>query len=152
MAMLRSSLTASRVAQSSYTGTETAKYASHSTTFIVAPNSHWLQYFETVVFCDCPKSIAKERYLSRKLPGRLEDDEALFNTRYQEYEELNPEVVEHFKRKGTLLEVRPFWKLDTRLPFDAGNLKLRWILAVQLKLHTKGCSMAWNSSLLGRNL
>jgi adenylate kinase family enzyme len=60
------------------------------------------------VFCDCPEKIVKERYLARKLPGRLEDDEALFDKRYKEYKELNPEVVEYFKREGMLLEVRVF--------------------------------------------
>lgn len=58
------------------------------------------------MFCDCPEKITKERYLTRKLPGRLEDDEALFDKRYKEYEELNPEVVECFWRQGKLLEVR----------------------------------------------
>jgi UMP-CMP kinase len=67
-----------------------------------------VQHFDIVVFCDCPEKIAKERYLTRKLPGRLEDDEALFDRRYQEYKELNPEVVEYFRREGKLLEVRVF--------------------------------------------
>ena len=60
------------------------------------------------MFCDCPEKTVKERYLARKLPGRLEDDEALFDRRYKEYKELNPEVVEYFRREGKLLEVRVF--------------------------------------------
>jgi adenylate kinase family enzyme len=74
----------------------------------IAPNSYYLQHFDIVVFCDCPEKIVKERYLTRKLPGRLEDDEALFDRRYKEYKELNPEVVEYFRREGKLLEVRVF--------------------------------------------
>ena len=58
------------------------------------------------MFCDCPENIAKERYLTRKLPGRLEDDEALFDKRYGEYKKLNPEVAEYFRREGMMLEVR----------------------------------------------
>jgi adenylate kinase family enzyme len=57
---------------------------------------------------NCPGKITKERYLTRKLPGRLEDDEALFDKRYKEYSDLNPEVVEYFRREGKLLEVRVF--------------------------------------------
>ena len=60
------------------------------------------------MFCDCPEKIAKERYLTRRLPGRLEDDEALFDRRYKEYQELNPEVLEYFRREGKLFEVRVF--------------------------------------------
>ena len=65
-----------------------------------------MQHVDIVVFCDCPEKIAKERYLTRKLPGRLEDDEALFDKRYTEYKELNSEVVEYLRREGKLLEVR----------------------------------------------
>ena len=57
------------------------------------------------MFCACPEKIVRERYLARKLPGRLDDDEALFDRRYKE---LNPEVVEYFRREGKLLEVRVF--------------------------------------------
>ncbi|PGH00003.1 hypothetical protein AJ80_09240 [Polytolypa hystricis UAMH7299] len=65
------------------------------------------KYFDIVVFCDCPRDIIKHRYLSRRLPGRLEDDEALFDERYAEYEKLNPEVVDWFKQERTLIEVSP---------------------------------------------
>ena len=54
------------------------------------------------MFCDFPEKI-KERYLTRKLPRRLEDDEALFDRRYKEYKEPNPEVVGYFRREGSCL-------------------------------------------------
>jgi adenylate kinase family enzyme len=57
---------------------------------------------------DCPEKVIKKRYITRKLPGRLEDDEALFDRRYKEYKGLNPEVAEYFRREGKLLEVRVF--------------------------------------------
>lgn len=60
------------------------------------------------MLCDCPRNTLKERYLSRKLPGRLEDDKALFDKRYSEYERLNPEVVEYFRSERMLLKVRLF--------------------------------------------
>ena len=58
------------------------------------------------MFCDCPRNILEERYLNRKLPGRVEDDKVLFDKRYAEYERLNPEVVEYFRRERMLLKVR----------------------------------------------
>ncbi|KAK2745550.1 cytidine monophosphate (UMP-CMP) kinase 1, cytosolic [Myotisia sp. PD_48] len=62
------------------------------------------QDFDLAVFCDCPKAMVKMRYINRKLPGRLEDDEALFNARYREYEELNPAVIDYFRNEDMLIQ------------------------------------------------
>jgi adenylate kinase family enzyme len=54
----------------------------------------------------CPEDIARQRYLSRKLPGRLLDDQTLFEKRFQEFERENPRIVQHFHAAGNLIEVR----------------------------------------------
>jgi adenylate kinase family enzyme len=60
---------------------------------------------DLVLFFDCEKSIALDRYLNRKLKGRLEDNEEMFQTRYCEFECLNPPVLEYYQDLGLLLKV-----------------------------------------------
>jgi UMP-CMP kinase len=54
----------------------------------------------------CDKEIAKQRFLTRKLPGRLEDDVEMFEKRYREFELLNREVIAYYQSLGTLVQVR----------------------------------------------
>jgi len=57
-----------------------------------------------VLSFDCPKSIAKGRYLSRKLKGREGDDEAMFEKRYNEFEK---------EKEGIVFEEGILAKIDT---------------------------------------
>jgi adenylate kinase family enzyme len=74
---------------------------------------------------NCPKEIAKQRYLTRNLEGREADDEAMFEKRYKEYVEENEEIVREYRERGLLVEVdtgkgmEESWeKLCTRLEKD----------------------------------
>lgn len=58
-----------------------------------------------VLFFSCPEQIALDRFLTRRLAGRETDDHAMFTKRFQEFEKLNPEIVEHYRAQGILLEV-----------------------------------------------
>lgn len=49
------------------------------------------------------------------MPERIDDYEALFNKRYSEYEDPNPEVVDYFKSKEMLLEVSSFWIVENKV-------------------------------------
>ncbi|KAI9824975.1 MAG: hypothetical protein M1826_007227, partial [Phylliscum demangeonii] len=58
-----------------------------------------------VIHVQCPKEVARERYLSRHLPGRLEDDGAMFEQRYAEFERENAAIVAHYRAVDKLIEV-----------------------------------------------
>lgn len=60
---------------------------------------------DLVLFVSCDKEIAKERFQTRKLPGRLDDDVELFEKRNAEFEMLNEEVVAYYQTKGILVQV-----------------------------------------------
>ena len=67
---------------------------------------------DLVFFFDCKKSTALERYLTRKLEGRLDDTEQMFHRRYNEFERCNPAVVEYYYRRGLLLHVSFYYPLS----------------------------------------
>lgn len=54
---------------------------------------------------NCPKEIAKQRFLSRKLPDRLHDDDVMFEKRFAEFERENGEIVQYYRSQGKLEEV-----------------------------------------------
>jgi len=58
-----------------------------------------------VLFFNCPKEIAKQRYLTRSLEGREADDEAMFEKRYKEYVQENEEIAREYRERGLLVEV-----------------------------------------------
>lgn len=58
-----------------------------------------------VLFFNCPKETAKQRYLTRNLEGREADDEAMFEKRYEEYVQENEEIVREYRERGLLVEV-----------------------------------------------
>ncbi|KAL1616635.1 hypothetical protein SLS56_011338 [Neofusicoccum ribis] len=60
-----------------------------------------------VLFFDCPEEVAKHRFVTRNIPGR-DNDGGLFDRRYAEFMELNPEIVEFYESKKMLV------KVDTR--------------------------------------
>ncbi|TEY35477.1 hypothetical protein BOTCAL_0590g00060 [Botryotinia calthae] len=60
---------------------------------------------DLVLFFDCQKSVAQERYLTRKLQGRLDDNEEIFQQRYKEFELLNPDIFDYYKSLGIMLKV-----------------------------------------------
>lgn len=55
-----------------------------------------------VIFFQCPQEKARQRYLSRKLPGRLLDDEKMFAKRFEEFERENPDILHFYQVAGTL--------------------------------------------------
>jgi adenylate kinase family enzyme len=58
------------------------------------------------LFLSCDKEIAKQRFLTRKLPGRLDDDVDMFERRYREFELLNKEIMAYYQTLGRLVQVR----------------------------------------------
>jgi adenylate kinase family enzyme len=58
------------------------------------------------LFFDCDKETAAQRFESRQLPGRLDDDVEMFERRHAEYAVLNRKVMEHYIALGKLVEVR----------------------------------------------
>ncbi|KAF2154162.1 P-loop containing nucleoside triphosphate hydrolase protein [Myriangium duriaei CBS 260.36] len=66
-----------------------------------------------VLFFDCPEHLARQRFLTRKLPGREADDDQLFTKRYREFADLNSEIVEDYKVKGVLLAIDTSGETDT---------------------------------------
>jgi adenylate kinase family enzyme len=58
-----------------------------------------------VISIRCPKEIAKQRYLNRRLPDRLGDDAEMFEKRFDEFDVNNPAIVDHYRAAGTLEEV-----------------------------------------------
>ena len=57
-----------------------------------------------VLFFNCPKEIAKRRYLIHNLKGREADDEAMFEKRYREYVPENEHIVREYRERGLLVE------------------------------------------------
>ncbi|KFY26710.1 hypothetical protein V493_03911 [Pseudogymnoascus sp. VKM F-4281 (FW-2241)] len=60
---------------------------------------------ELVLFFNCPKEVAKQRYLTRNLEGRETDDEAVFEKRYEEYVQENGVIISQYAGRGLLLEI-----------------------------------------------
>lgn len=54
---------------------------------------------------NCPKETAKQRFLSRKLPDRLHDDDMMFERRFAEFEREEGEIVQYYRSQGKLEEV-----------------------------------------------
>ncbi|RAK97305.1 nucleoside monophosphate kinase [Aspergillus ibericus CBS 121593] len=59
---------------------------------------------DLVLFFNCPGAVAKERFLTRKIPGR-NDNWVAFNVRYGHYYAENERIVEHYRARGVLVEV-----------------------------------------------
>ncbi|KAI1977330.1 hypothetical protein LOZ51_006224 [Ophidiomyces ophidiicola] len=57
------------------------------------------------IYLNCPKDEAKRRYLSRNLPGRIEDTTDMFEKRYAEYDKNNTPILERYRQTGILEEV-----------------------------------------------
>ncbi|MCJ1390121.1 cytidine monophosphate (UMP-CMP) kinase 1, cytosolic [Xylographa bjoerkii] len=57
------------------------------------------------IHVQCPRDLAFDRYMNRKIPGRLEDDEKLFNRRYHHYLRHNDEILVYYRADNTLVEV-----------------------------------------------
>lgn len=64
---------------------------------------------DLVLYLECGKAIAKARYLSRKVEGRLDDDEAMFEKRYGEYVKSNRDILAYFRGYGRLVDVCLFY-------------------------------------------
>ncbi|KAE8353772.1 P-loop containing nucleoside triphosphate hydrolase protein [Aspergillus coremiiformis] len=72
---------------------------------------------DLVLFFDCPGAIARQRVLTRQIPGR-NDDGLVFDRRYQHYVAENESIVDHYDRRGLLL------KVDTSGDVDSSYSKL----------------------------
>lgn len=55
-----------------------------------------------VIFFQCPQETARQRYLSRKLPDRLLDDEKMFVKRFEQFDRENPDILHYYQSAGTL--------------------------------------------------
>ncbi|RAH40229.1 P-loop containing nucleoside triphosphate hydrolase protein [Aspergillus brunneoviolaceus CBS 621.78] len=69
-----------------------------------------------VLFFDCPGALARQRFLTRQLPGRI-DDGSTFDARYQQYCAENTRILAHYQRRGVLVKV---WGRILLLVFDQG--------------------------------
>lgn len=58
-----------------------------------------------VISLQCPKDAARQRYLNRRLPGRLHDDKEMFEKRFEEFEVENANIIYYYRSKGILEEV-----------------------------------------------
>ncbi|MCJ1399100.1 hypothetical protein MMC11_002302 [Xylographa trunciseda] len=58
-----------------------------------------------VIHVQCSRDVALSRYLSRKIPGRLDEDEKLFHRRYHHYLQYNDEILAHYRATDALVEV-----------------------------------------------
>ena len=50
-----------------------------------------------MLYLECPKEIAKQRFLARDLPDRPRQNEGTFEKRYEQFEDLNPLIVEAYE-------------------------------------------------------
>ncbi|RYN61657.1 hypothetical protein AA0117_g12934 [Alternaria alternata] len=58
-----------------------------------------------VLFFNCREEVAKNRFLTRKLPGRERDDAAIFQKRYDEFATENSKILKMYQERGLLIEV-----------------------------------------------
>ena len=58
-----------------------------------------------IIHLQCPKDLALARYMNRRIPGRLEDDEELFHRRYDHFLQHNDEILAHYRALDNLVEV-----------------------------------------------
>ncbi|KAK0626072.1 P-loop containing nucleoside triphosphate hydrolase protein [Immersiella caudata] len=54
---------------------------------------------DLVLFFDCPKDIARDRVITRRV-GRAGDTLEVFNKRHQEFRELNPSILAYYSGKS----------------------------------------------------
>lgn len=59
---------------------------------------------EIVLFFDCPKEIAEERVIARRV-GRSGDDRETFRKRYKEFTQLNPPILTHYAAQDKLIRI-----------------------------------------------
>ncbi|PQE05399.1 Uridylate kinase protein [Rutstroemia sp. NJR-2017a BBW] len=59
---------------------------------------------DLVLYFDCDRKIALHRYLTRKLEGRLNDNEGIFHRRHEEFERLNPAILDYYRDLGVLID------------------------------------------------
>lgn len=55
-----------------------------------------------VISFQCPQETARQRYMSRKLPDRLLDDERMFVKRLEQFDRENPEILHYYQSAGIL--------------------------------------------------
>ncbi|RDL34379.1 uncharacterized protein BP5553_07507 [Venustampulla echinocandica] len=81
-----------------------------------------------VLFIDCDKDNAKGRFLTRRLDGRLDDDDALFETRYKEFEQRNPAVVTYYGCLDKLVKINSEGKTEVTYQklLDALDSRKEW--------------------------
>ena len=58
-----------------------------------------------VLFFNCREEVAKNRFLTRKLPGREADDAVVFQKRYDEFTAENSKVIKMYQERNLLIEV-----------------------------------------------
>lgn len=57
-----------------------------------------------VLFFDCPRDLAEGRVVNR-MQGREGDNLETFKKRYDEFQELNPPLLERYEKQGKLITV-----------------------------------------------
>ena len=56
-----------------------------------------------VLYLGCPKSVAKDRFLTRDRSGRPDDNAMIFETRYNEFLELNEPIARYYESGQNML-------------------------------------------------
>jgi adenylate kinase family enzyme len=59
-----------------------------------------------VLFFNCREEVARNRFLTRKLPGREADDAVIFQRRYNEFTAENSKILKMYQERNVLIEVR----------------------------------------------
>lgn len=67
-----------------------------------------------VIYLSCPRDEAKRRYLSRKIPGRVEDTDEMFEKRYSDYQVKIVQIGGRYREANILEEVRSTMRLGDK--------------------------------------
>ncbi|PWY78096.1 P-loop containing nucleoside triphosphate hydrolase protein, partial [Aspergillus sclerotioniger CBS 115572] len=59
---------------------------------------------DLVFLFNCPEKIARQRFMTRNIPGQV-DDRGTFDQRYCYYIAENARIIEYYRRRGVLVEV-----------------------------------------------
>ncbi|PWY77403.1 hypothetical protein BO70DRAFT_430343 [Aspergillus heteromorphus CBS 117.55] len=102
----------------------------------IAPMEAVMGTPDLVLYFDCPKDIARQRFLSRDVEGRV-DDEKAFGVRGAQFAKENKLILQHYLRMGVLVRV------DTSGSFDACFEKLKKDLTKEIAWRGTGIQGFW---------
>ncbi|KAH8803479.1 P-loop containing nucleoside triphosphate hydrolase protein [Xylogone sp. PMI_703] len=89
-----------------------------------------------VLYFNCPKEIAKQRYLTRNLKGREADDEPMFEKRCAEYMGRNKDIISGYRERRLLIEINTGEALEESWERLCSELSKnnRWMRVIREKI------------------